>query len=122
MDRRSFILAAAAAPAALRTSPRAFVTADLESHVAVVDLARGRVVRRINTPPGPRSIERVGERYVVAHTAIGKVSILGVAVLDDFDEPRYTAGSHDGRYAFVTDAGMRSSSWSTSCVCVSLLG
>jgi hypothetical protein len=105
VDRRSFLLAAAAAPAALRTSPRAFVTADLESHVAVVDLARGRVVRRIHTPPGPRSIERVGERYVVAHTAIGKVSILGVAVLDDFDEPRYTAGSHDGRYAFVTDAG-----------------
>jgi DNA-binding beta-propeller fold protein YncE len=105
MDRRSFILAAAAAPAALRASPRAFVTADLESHVAVVDLARGRVVRRIHTPPGPRSIERVGEHYVVAHTAIGKLSILGVAVLDDFDEPRYTAGSHDGRYAFVTDAG-----------------
>jgi DNA-binding beta-propeller fold protein YncE len=105
VDRRSFLLAAAAAPAALRASPRAFVTADLESHVAVVDLARGRVTRRISTPADPRSIERVGEHYVVAHTAIGKVSILGVEVLDAFDEPRYTAGSHDGRYAFVTDAG-----------------
>jgi DNA-binding beta-propeller fold protein YncE len=105
VDRRSFILAAAAVPAALRASPLAYVTADLESHVAVVDLVRGRVVRRIRTPPGPRSIERVGEQYVVAHTATGKVSILGVAVLDDFDEPRYTAGTHDGRYAFVTDAG-----------------
>jgi len=97
MDRRSFILAAAAAPVALRASPRSFVTADLESHVAVVDLAAARVVRRIPTPAGPRSIERVGEDYVVAHTAIGKVSILGVEVLDEFDEPRYTAGSHDGR-------------------------
>lgn len=105
MDRRSFILAAAAAPAALRASPRAFVTADLQSHVAVVDLERGRVVHRIRTPPGPRSIERVGEHYIVAHTAIGKVSILGIEVLDAFDEPRYTAGSPDGRYAFVTDAG-----------------
>ena len=105
MDRRSFLLTAAALPAALRASPRSFVTADLESHVAVVDLAARRVVRRISTPAGPRAIELVGGRYVVAHTAIGKVSILGLEVLDEFDEPRYTAGSHDGRFAFVTDAG-----------------
>ena len=105
MDRRSFLLTAAALPAALRASPRSFVTADLESHVAVVDLAARRVVRRISTPAGPRAIELVGGRYVVAHTAIGKVSILGLDVLDEFDEPRYTAGSHDGRFAFVTDAG-----------------
>jgi DNA-binding beta-propeller fold protein YncE len=105
VDRRSFLLAAAAAPAALRASPRAFVTADLESYVAIVDLAQGRVVRRISTPAGPRSIERVGEHYVVAHTATGKVSVLGVDVLDAFEEPRYTAGSPGGRYAFVTDAG-----------------
>jgi hypothetical protein len=105
VDRLSFLLAAAAAPAALRASPRSFVTADLESHVAVVDLTAGGVVRRIPTPAGPRAIERVGERYVVAHTAIGKVSILGAEVLEAFDEPRYAAGSHDGRYGFVTDAG-----------------
>jgi DNA-binding beta-propeller fold protein YncE len=105
VDRRSFVLAAAALPAALRAPQLSYVTADLESHVAVVDLARGRVVRRIPTPADPRAIERVGEHYVVAHTAIGKVGILGREVLDDFDEPRYTAGSHDGRYAFVTDAG-----------------
>jgi DNA-binding beta-propeller fold protein YncE len=109
VDRRSFLLAAAAAPAALHTAtPRSYVTADLESHVAVVDVARGRVVRRIATPAGPRAIERVGERYVVAHTAIGAVSILGLEVLDEFDEPRYAAGTADGRYAFLTDAGSAS--------------
>jgi hypothetical protein len=107
VDRRGFLVAAAAAPVALRALPEplAYVTADLESHVAVVDIERGVVRRRIPTRPGPRSIERVGESYVVAHTAIGEVSVLGRHVLEDFDEPRYTAAAHDGRHAFVTDAG-----------------
>ena len=102
MNRLEFLLAAAAAPAALRAPPLSYVTADLESHVAVVDLASGRVRRRIATAAGPRSIERVGDRYVVAHTSVGKVTVLGVDVLD-FDEPRYTVG--DGRFAYVTDSG-----------------
>ena len=104
MDRRQFLLAAAAAPALLRSyRPVSYVTADLESHVAVVDLVDGRIVHRVSTPPDPRSIERVGDHYVVAHTAIGKVSVLGIGVLESFDEPRYTAAN--GRYAYVTDSG-----------------
>ncbi|HZR96200.1 MAG TPA: hypothetical protein VFA56_10925 [Gaiellaceae bacterium] len=102
MDRREFVLAAAAAALHGPTGARSYVTADLESHVAVVDLTSGRVVRRIRTQPGPRSIERVGDRYVVAHTTAGKVTVLGRAELD-VDEPRYTAG--DGRIAYVTDSG-----------------
>ena len=117
MDRRRFLLAAAAAPFALREAPAAFaaaaplayVTADTESHVAVVDLPAGAVRRRIATQPGPRSIERVGEVAVVAHTAVGSVSVLdGFAVrhvLRGFEEPRYTAAASDGRHAFVTDSG-----------------
>jgi hypothetical protein len=108
MDRRGFLLAAAAAPFALRGGV-AYVTADTESHVAVVDLLSGVVVRRIPTRPGPRSVERVGDAAVVAHTAVGAVSILdgfGVRhVLDAFEEPRYTAAALDGRHAFVTDSG-----------------
>jgi DNA-binding beta-propeller fold protein YncE len=108
VDRRSFLLAAAAAPFALRGGV-AYVTADTESHVAVVDLRTGMVVHRIRTRPGPRSVERVGDVAVVAHTAVGAVSILdgfGVRhVLDTFEEPRYTAGARDGRHAFVTDSG-----------------
>jgi DNA-binding beta-propeller fold protein YncE len=108
MDRRSFLLAAAAAPFALRGST-AYVTADTESHVAVVDLRSGIVVHRIATRPDPRSVERVGDVAVVAHTAVGAVSVLdgfGVRhVLDTFEEPRYTAGARDGRHAFVTDSG-----------------
>jgi YVTN family beta-propeller protein len=118
VNRREFIVAAAAlaiAPRALaddlKAAPEALVTADLESRVVVVSLSSGRVLRSIRTPPGPRSIERVGTLAVVAHTAHGAVSILrppfrGVRhVLEDFDEPRYVASSSDGRYAFVTDSG-----------------
>ena len=109
MDRRSFLLAAAAAPFALRELPIALVTADTEAHVVAVDLLTGLVRTRIATRPGPRSIERVGSSAVVAHTATGEVSIVrGLAVrdvLEGFVEPRYTASARDGRHAFVTDSG-----------------
>ena len=109
MDRRSFLLAAAAAPLAVRALPVALVTADTEAHVVAVDLLTGLVLKRIPTRPGPRSIERVGSTAVVAHTATGEVSLVrGLAVrdvLDAFVEPRYTASARDGKHAFVTDSG-----------------
>jgi hypothetical protein len=119
VDRRGFLLAAAAAPFALRDvsvalaapAPLAFVTADTEAHVVVVDLGTGAIRTRIPTRPDPFSIERVGDTAVVAHTVLGEVSILDSRsltvrhVLDDFAEPRYTAAAHDGQHAFVTDSG-----------------
>lgn len=108
MDRRSFLLAAAAAPLALRGHAFAYVTEDTEARVAIVDLRSGAVLHRIATRPGPRSVERVGGVAVVAHTAVGAVSIvdeLGIRhEVAGFEEPRYTVGSRDGRFAFVTDA------------------
>jgi hypothetical protein len=110
MDRRSFLLAAAAAPFAvqrLQTGPLAYVTCDLQSSVAVVDLERGAVLHRIRTHPDPRSIEKVGDAAVVAHTISGRLSILRhgdvVHEVDGFAEPRYT--NADGRIAWVTDSG-----------------
>jgi DNA-binding beta-propeller fold protein YncE len=109
MDRREFLLAAAAAPVTLRqlatSSPLAYATADTESHVAVVDMTSGAIVRRIETLPSPFSIERVGETAVVAHTVSGRVTVLGRHVIDGFGEPRYTAAAPDGRHAFVSDSG-----------------
>jgi DNA-binding beta-propeller fold protein YncE len=110
VNRRDFLVAAAAAPIVLRGRKElALVTADLEAAVAVVDPFAGRVLRRIATGADPRSIERVGETAVVAHTATGEVSLVrGFAVrhvLSGFAEPRYTAASPDGRYAYVTDSG-----------------
>ncbi|HXY17419.1 MAG TPA: hypothetical protein VEH79_04540 [Gaiellaceae bacterium] len=131
MDRRRFLATAAAAPFALSTgtafarslggTPLALVTADVESRVAVYDLAARRLRSFITTPPGPKSIETVGDgRFaLVAHTASGAISLIDVAtlrvchVLHGFVEPRYTAalptaaGSAVGAasLALVTDAG-----------------
>ena len=112
MTRSEFLLAAAATLALRRPSATlALVTADTESRVAVVDLDLGVVRTHIATRPGPRSIERVGETAVVAHTVLGEVTLIDNRtlqirhVLTGLAEPRYTAGSPDGRHAFVTDSG-----------------
>ncbi|HTZ06159.1 MAG TPA: hypothetical protein VMB53_10420 [Gaiellaceae bacterium] len=121
MDRRGFLVAATAAPFALRDaagalaaggpSGLALVTADLEARVVAVELATGRIHSTIPTHPDPRSIERVGAVAVVAHTDAAAVSLVDGSslavrrVIDAFEEPRYTAGSADGRYAYVTDSG-----------------
>jgi DNA-binding beta-propeller fold protein YncE len=121
MNRREFVVAAAAlaiAPEALARqlggTPVALVTADLESRIVAVDLTTGRILRRIPTLPGPRSIEEVGGTAVVAHTELGALTLVDGArlrvrnVLHGFDEPRYTAASPDRRHAFVTESGSES--------------
>ncbi len=121
MNRRQFVVAAATLPLLARDPialaarvgglPLALVTADAEAHVVAVRLADGRVHSRIETLAGPRSIQAVGNQAVVAHTAAGAVSIVDGAqlrvrhVIEGFAEPRYTAGSPDGRLAYVTDSG-----------------
>jgi DNA-binding beta-propeller fold protein YncE len=127
MDRREFLVAAAAVPLALSAAPRslasnlgarplALVTADLESHVVVLDLETGRSLANIPTGPGPRSIESVHRRTaVVAHTQHGVVSLIAsmsaqeprLAVrreLETFAAPRYTAAHPRAALAYVTDS------------------
>jgi hypothetical protein len=116
VNRREFVALAAAAPfapravlAAAASAPLAVVTCDAESRLAVVDLASFRVVRSIETLPDPRSIELVGRRAVVCHTAVGAVSVVGPHgvehVVRGLVEPRYVAAHPDARHAFVTDSG-----------------
>jgi DNA-binding beta-propeller fold protein YncE len=122
MDRRRFVLAAAgtalsltrgqsALASRLGGTPLAYVTADLESHVVAFEIQTARVVKRIRTRPGPRSIEAVrASLAVVAHTEHGVVSLLdGVsgrlrAEVEGFAEPRYTAVHPGLPYAYVTDS------------------
>jgi DNA-binding beta-propeller fold protein YncE len=131
MDRRRFVLSAAALPLALAVDPIAvaarvkgptvaLVTADLESHVVVLVLESARPVGRIETGPGPRAIEFVASRFgsgvVVAHTAHGAITLIGSeslsvrARLDSFQAPRYVArGTLDGPIgtpvlAYVSDS------------------
>ena len=122
MNRREFVVAAAGAPLLLRSgdglarlaggTPYVLVTADTEAHVAVVYLTTRKVVRRIATAAGPRSIEsdRRGRVAVVAHTEQGVISIVDGWTLkvrytvEGFVQPRYTAFAPSGRHAFVTDS------------------
>ena len=124
MDRRRFLLAGLAAPVALALDPvRALgvaagggtvvlATADLEAHVVALELATGRLVKRIATEPSPRSIESSPfGRAVVAHTPIGALTILDTAtlsvraVLRGLDAPRYTAMHPGAALAYATDSG-----------------
>jgi sugar lactone lactonase YvrE len=91
--------------------PVALVTADLESHVVAVELSTGRIVKRIRTAPGPRSVESSPfGQVVVAHIPAGVVTILDGAtlsvraVLRGFGEPRYTAMHPGEPIAYVTDS------------------
>ena len=119
MKRREFLLTAAAAPFALPHLAGAaasrhalvLVTADLASHVVVVDAATGRVRRRIATREAPRAIERVGRsNAIVAHTTEGVVSLIDGAdrrvdkVLSGFQHPRYVAVHPRQQFAYVTDS------------------
>ena len=132
MDRRHFLVASATSAAALAVDPRAlaarlggtrlaFVTADLESHVAVLHGWTLAPVYRIRTGPGPRSIESAHDRIaVVAHSEHGVVTLLDAdtrdlylptsdrsrvrAELEGFSAPRYAA-VHPRRFiAYVTDS------------------
>jgi DNA-binding beta-propeller fold protein YncE len=121
MNRREFLVGAVTLPVALRFAPGALaggtpvalVTADTQARVAVVELSTGKILRSIQTMPGPRSIESMGGRVgVVCHFKEGLVSLIDGPslrvrqVLRDFDEPRYTAASPiSPRHAFVTDSG-----------------
>lgn len=130
VDRKRFLVTGASGAVALAAggpgvlasrlggSPVALVTADLESHVAVVDLATGAVVRRIPTAPGPRSIEvvppdpraTVGHIAVVGHSEHGVVTVLNAAQsriraeLDRFEQPRYAAMHPRAQLAYMTDS------------------
>jgi DNA-binding beta-propeller fold protein YncE len=119
VDRRRFLCTATALvltpdaiARALGGTPVALVTADLESRIVAVELQTGRRLATIPTLPGPRSIQAVGNVAVVAHTAHGALSLVEGArlrvgrVIRGLSEPRYAAGSPDGRYAFVTDSGL----------------
>jgi hypothetical protein len=120
MNRREFIAAGLLGFPALRAcassrgappSPLVLATADTESHVAVLAPGSGRIVQRLRTLEGPRSIEGRAGIAVCAHTKLGRLSLIERhgdrvhvrRVLGGFVEPRYTAIA--GHYAFVTDSG-----------------
>ena len=119
MNRREFLapalvaaplLGCARLPVVAAREPLALVTADTEAHVAVVSLGARRVVRRVRTIEGPRSIQAgPGGVAIAGHSAAGAVTLLEGRpprvrrVLRGFEQPRYTVFA--GGHAFVTDSG-----------------
>src|SRR5215218_5733305 len=109
MNRRELLVAGVAAlpwlncdrrprPVVEAREPIALVTADTEAHVVVMSLASRRVLRRLRTLEGPRSIQAgPGGVAVVGHSAAGAVTLLEGRpprvrrVLRGFEQPRYTA-------------------------------
>src|SRR3954453_16182257 len=113
MRRREFIAALGLLPflpdgcRGRRGPALALATADTESHVAVLDVATGRVRKRVATVEGPRSIGGAGGgRVVVAPPDGGALSLLDGPtmrrVLRGLAEPRYTAVAPEGGLAYVT--------------------
>lgn len=109
-----------AAARALGGTPLALVTADRDAQLVAVDLGTGRIAGRVATPPGPRSVESAWLTWaIVAHTALGRLSIVHAPslrvrhVVRGLEEPRYTAVSNpstsatDRLVALVTDSGAR---------------
>ena len=82
MDRRRFLLAVAAAPFALRSAvsgPLAYVTADLQSHVAVVDLEHGDGVLAEDGRAQPQLVEVTLDRSNGVGVALDEHDALGAA-------------------------------------------
>ena len=122
MDRRTLLLAAAAAPVALARpgvasgavrggTPLALVTADSDDRVLAVRLTDMRLVRSLAVPDHPAGIEAVDllRSALVLSQASSTVTVLDAvrprvrAVLGGFETPRYAAGDARGRYAYVSD-------------------
>src|SRR3990172_5461056 len=115
MDRRRFLLAAAGVTvelalvpngvaARLGGAPLALVTADREAHVVVLDLTDARVVARVPTLAGPRSIEAVADGgALVAHTQIGRLSLLDAETLSVQRNKRTTSAPSAVRCLYKKD-------------------
>jgi YVTN family beta-propeller protein len=91
-----------------KPAPRALVTAETENRLIVVDLRRGRVIRRIAVPADPENVV-VRSLAVVVNSTAGAVTLVDpyslriVEVLGGFGSPHIPAISPDGKHAYVTD-------------------
>jgi YVTN family beta-propeller protein len=91
----------------------AFVTAEDDDAVVAVDLASGRIVRRIPVADGPHNIDvSWNGRFVVATSPpAGRVTLISgwslrvLHVFSGFGSPHDVELSDSGRYAYVTDEG-----------------
>ena len=97
-----------ARPAA-RPDPLAFVTAETENRLLVVDLRTGAVTKRISVAGSPQYVAAEPGLAVVTSPNAGAATLLAGAALrparvfSGFGAPHITAISPDGQHAFVVD-------------------
>jgi DNA-binding beta-propeller fold protein YncE len=89
--------------------PEALVTAETENQLAAVDVATGKVSRRIPLPSDPEFVAADRRVVVVVSPSAGAVTLLDrsslrpIRILRGFGSPHIAELSPDGRYAYVTD-------------------
>lgn len=105
------LLLAGAGSAAPAERSLAYVAVEGDARVAVVDVARGRVLARVPVPAGPHNLTATGDGRIVAVTSppAGRVTILDgrrfrvLRTIGGFLSPHDVKLSPDGRTAYVTD-------------------
>lgn len=113
MLRGLLIVALAAVPLAV-AAPQggtlvAFVSAEAEDRLVVVQPITGQVLARVRMPPGPHNVAASKRAVVVTSPPAGAVTILDprsyriLAVIRGFGSPHDVELAPDGRYAYVTD-------------------
>lgn len=107
----ALLLLAGAGGAAPAQRSLAYVAAEGDDRVVVVDVARGRVLARIPVPVGPHNLTATGDGRIVAVTSppAGRVTIVDgrsfrvLRTIGGFRSPHDVKLSPDGRTAYVTD-------------------
>lgn len=89
----------------------AYVAAERDDRLVVVDVGRGRVLARLPVPEGPHNVAATGDGRIVAVTSqpAGRVTIVDgrrfrvLRTIGGFRSPHDVKLSPDGRTAYVTD-------------------
>lgn len=89
----------------------AYVAAEQDDRLVVVDIERGQVLARVSVPDGPHNVAATGDGRIVAVTSppAGQLTILDgrrfrvLHVIGGFRSPHDVKLSPDGRTAYVTD-------------------
>lgn len=107
----ALLLLAGAGGAAPAQRSLAYVAAEGEDRVVVVDVGRGRVLARIAVPAGPHNLTATadGRIVVVTNQPAGRITIIDgrrfrvLRTIGGFLSPHDVKLSPDGRTAYVTD-------------------
>jgi DNA-binding beta-propeller fold protein YncE len=113
VKRALLLLAILAVPAGSHAAghrgPIALVTAETQNQLLAVDLASGRVIRRLRMPADPQNVEAYAGEAAVVSARAGAVTFVDPStlkvqrVLRGFGAPHIAAFAPGGDYLYVTD-------------------